>query len=115
MDFWRKKAFDLEEFGYYQIFQIVGGEHSGEYIYATYTNTKEFKDFMTLDKHSCIRYTCDLYKMIMDAIENGSLHYFATMGECINSILVDIYREKLDEDRVLKIIKIISMKLENQR
>lgn len=113
-DFWRKKIFDLEEFGYYHIFQIVGGEHSGEYFYVVYADTEEFKDYMTLDEHSCIRYTCELYKMVTDAISDGSINYFTSMGDCINSILMDIYKSKPNEETVTRIIKIISMKLENQ-
>ena len=112
MDFWRKMCFDLREFGYYQIIQIVGGELTGRYIYVKYDSDINFHDYMTLDEHNCVRFNCELYSDIEAAIKDESIRYFTSMSDCIHSILNDIYAEKQDnQDDMSELFRLLSMKL----
>lgn len=112
MDFWRRMCFDLRGFGYYQIIQMVGGKHSMEYIYVKYDSERDFHDYMTLDEHNKIRISCDLYSDIMRAVDDGSIKYFASMSDCIHSILNDIYKADSNEDIMNELFRLLSMKLE---
>ena len=111
MDFWRKMLFDLREFGYYQIIQIVGGDHTGEYVYVKYDSDREFHDYMTLDEHNCVRHSCELYGDLMEAVSDESIKYFTSMSDCIHSILNDIYESDLDQDKMSELFRLLSTKL----
>lgn len=113
MDFWLRKRFDVRGFGYYLIFQIMGGgRRANKYVYVKYKNPSEFKDYKTLDEHSYIRQSSGLYKEFIKAKDDKSLMYFNSMTACIYSILTDLYLAHPDEKSMRKIFKHISLKLE---